>query len=63
MAIDYLREQLKLPICPRCGETKGVTNDVHQATKITMDIGTYFHCPRCKIDWNYNFGIKERGDI
>ena len=48
-------ENLRLPICPKCYETKTVTDGVC----LWPHAGLHFHCTSCDITWN----CEERGSI
>ena len=50
-------DNLKLPLCPLCGDTKFVQN---QGTiLLVVTTGGWFYCTKCKIGWNRDFGIEE----
>jgi hypothetical protein len=55
-------ENLKLPICPRCNETKTVKSHNSYSTKMSPRDYNYYSCSACKIDWNYWAGIHEKQD-
>ena len=55
-------ENLKLPICPRCHETKTVKSHNSYSTKMSPRDYNYYSCDVCKIDWNYWAGIHEKQD-
>jgi len=47
-SIDYNHELSKLPLCPTCGDTQYVTEEV-DTTKL-YDI-THYTCTECDIEW------------
>ena len=53
-----MTENLKLPICPRCNETKNIKSTEFKSTKL-VPYGdySYYSCPSCNIEWNYWDGI------
>lgn len=55
-------ENLKLPICPRCNETKTVKSHNSYSTKMSPRDYNYYSCSACKIDWNYWAGIHDKQD-
>lgn len=52
-------QNLKLPICPRCNETKEIISYDYNDTKMSFHIGPAFHCKLCNISWKYDKGIME----
>ncbi len=49
---NVIGENLKLPICPKCRDTKNI-EEGHQMTREYP----YYSCPKCEIGWNAKFGI------
>lgn len=57
-----MSQNLKLPICPRCHETKGIKTTEFKSTKLTYEPSNYYSCPSCNIEWNYWDGIRDNND-
>lgn len=54
-----MTQNLKLPICPRCHETKEIISYDYNDTKMSFHFGPAFHCKLCNISWKYDKGIME----
>ena len=54
-----MSQNLKLPICPRCHETKGVKTTEFKETKLSYGPSNYYSCPSCNIEWSYWSGIHD----
>ena len=53
MINDTKPQNLKLPLCPKCGDTKFVSDEGHPAD---LRIQTFaYYCSICNISWNEHF--------
>lgn len=53
-------DDLLLPICPKCNDTKNVTKQEYGAIPlIPIRLYPYYECSVCAIEWNVRDGISE----
>lgn len=58
-----MNEELKLPICPQCHETKTVLEIKGLSTLLYVhDVYPWFKCSSCEIKWHAKEGVREKGD-
>lgn len=55
-------ETLKLPICPKCHDTKSVKGMLMPVLLIVRDIYPWYECANCEIKWNVREGIRSKDD-
>lgn len=56
-------ENLKLPICPKCGDTEHVEEIKDIGVLLVVRVSyPWFGCRACEIYWNARDGIKEKGE-
>lgn len=65
-AEDYYKrniyENLKLPVCPKCSDTKYVQKMNVPILLVVHDSYPWFECSKCEVRWNARDGIRIKED-
>lgn len=55
-------QNLKLPLCPKCSNTKHVTESLMSKYTLAVILDTIYWCSDCDIEWN-KYGIREKDGL
>jgi hypothetical protein len=54
-------QNLKLPLCPKCGDTKFVEHDMTSTKTLSIQLAPHYKCTQCRIEWSLDEILDEFG--